>query len=234
MLIGLCAVALILGVAQKRKHDAHSVDAADGGQVTASTGNGEQTPAPATTRSSFQRREATPSPVPARSQRTEPSPQTRQLVKNLSELDARPGLLTPEKAEAWRKDLSLLLNESRSAVPAIAEFLQKNQDLKFDPAVTNLLKEPTMRIALLRLLFDIPAPDNVDLEEEVLKTTTDPAEIALLAYQLEMQEPGKYREAIVEAAQFSLQRINTGTPLSHEVDLLAEVIKRYEVSTPAK
>jgi len=34
---------------------------------------------------------------------------------------------------------------------------------------TNLLQEPTLRIAFIEVLFNIPSPDNVDLQEQLLQ-----------------------------------------------------------------
>jgi hypothetical protein len=66
------------------------------------------------------------------------------------------------------------------------------------------LGEPTLRIALLKVLFDIPTPDNVQLQEKVLQSATDPREIAVLAKQLEQQEPGEHYRSIIQAAKRGL------------------------------
>lgn len=151
------------------------------------------------------------------------------MVKSLAEIDARPGALTPERAAAWQRDLLELLNHGKDAVPALAEFFQKNQDVRFDSEPdANLLGEPTLRIALIKSLFDIPAPDNVQLQEQVLRTTADPAEIALLARQLEMQEPGKHRDAIMTAATAALGAARTGNAPARDTSLMIKLLKEFD------
>lgn len=159
----------------------------------------------------------------------EPSARTRQLVTLLSQVDVRPGALSREKAAAWRRTVLELLNEGTAAVPAIAEYLQTNADLRFDggPAA-KLLREPTLRIALIKVLFDIPAPDNVDLQRQVLRVTTDPDEVVLLARQLEMQERGKHRTEIISAARASLDRARQGAFPGRDTSAVVTLLKKYE------
>lgn len=153
----------------------------------------------------------------------------RQLVTTLSQVDGRPGAFTPEKAEAWRRDLLALLDEGTAAVPAIAEFLQTNVDVRFDSGPgTKPLEERTLRLALIRVLFDIPTPDNVDLQVQVLRVTRDPDEVVLLAHQLEMQEKGKHRDAIIAAARASLDSVRKGEFPGRNTRELDKLLKQYQ------
>ena len=44
------------------------------------------------------------------------------------------------------------------------EFFATNHDVRFDSNPgTNLLEEPSLRIALIKVLFDLPAPENLKL-----------------------------------------------------------------------
>lgn len=166
--------------------------------------------------------------APGRS-RTERAAHARQLVTTLVQIDVRSGTLTQEKADLWRRDLLSLLDDGTEAVPPIAEFLQKRTDVRFDVGPgTNLLGDPTLRIAFIKVLFDIPTPDNVDLQKQVLGVTTDPDEVVLLARQLDMQEPGHHREAIVNAARASLESVRRGEFPGRDARAVAELLKRYQ------
>jgi hypothetical protein len=156
----------------------------------------------------------------------EPQVDARELVKRLSEINPQSGALTPEKAAQWQRDILELIGQGTAAVPPLQEFFQKNQDVRFDSSPgANLLGEPSLRIAFLKVLSDLPAPENVELEEKVLRTTKDPREVALLARQLELQEPGKYREAITEAAKAALQKANDDGLRSRDVKQLVKILQ---------
>jgi hypothetical protein len=160
----------------------------------------------------------------------EPEPvDARELVKNLSEINLQATEITAEKAEQWHQDILKLVGQGAAAVPPLREFFQRNVDVRFDSGPgTNLLQEPTLRIAFLRVLFDIPRPLNVELQEQVLRTTTDPDEIALLARQLELQEPKTHRESIIEAASTALKRASNGQLSDRDTSPLVELLKKYE------
>ncbi len=85
-----------------------------------------------------------------------------------------------------------------------------------------------MRIALLKLLSDVPDPKALEVQAQVLQTTKDPVEIALVARQLDLQEPGKYRYQIVAAARAVLDRINRGQLPAMDLEPLLETLKAYE------
>jgi len=152
----------------------------------------------------------------------------RQLIKSLSEINLQPGELTPEKADKWKQDLEQLIEQGSATVPPLREFFQSHADMRFDSGSgTNLLGEPSLRIAFMKVLFDVPTPDNVDLQEEVLRTTTDPAEVALLARQMEAQEPGKYRDLIISTAQESLTQAKSGRWPGQNTGPLIKILKQY-------
>lgn len=155
----------------------------------------------------------------------------RDLVRSLSEIRVQPGELTPEKADKWRENILMLINQGTEAVPAVEDFLQSNVDQRFDTGSgTNLLGEPTLRIALIKVLLDIPAPANVELQGKLLRTTNDPDEIALLARQLELQEPGKFREASIKAASAALVRVGKGGFPSRYTTQLVELLQELQAA----
>jgi hypothetical protein len=153
-----------------------------------------------------------------------------QLVKTLSEVNLQPGELTPEKADKWKQNLERLTEQGIAALPVLREFFQRNDDVRFDSRSAGLLGEPTLRIAFLKVLSDIPNPDNVDLEEQILRSTADPDEIVLLDRQLEMQEPGKYRELVIEASKLALQKARDGGLTSRDTAPLVKLLERYGVT----
>jgi hypothetical protein len=167
-------------------------------------------------------------PLASNSPEPRPPVDASELVKRLNEINLQPGELTPDKANEWKQDLVELIEQGRAAVPALREFFQRNEDLRFDAnSGTNLLGESTLRTAFMKVLFDIPAPENVELQIEVLRNTTDPDEIALLARQLELQEPGEHREAILNAASAALERARNGELPGRDTDQLVKLIKSH-------
>src|SRR4051812_6326985 len=66
------------------------------------------------------------------SRRPEPSAESRQLVKNLLQIDFSKGPITAEQAASWKTQVTNLVQAGATAVPAIREFLEQNKDLAFD------------------------------------------------------------------------------------------------------
>ena len=170
-----------------------------------------------------------PPPVTAATvSQPEPSGPARELVKSLIDIGLQRDAMTTESVEGWHKTVADLLQLGAEAVPALGEFLQKHEDVRFDPdPAINLLGEPTLRIAFLKLLSDLPGPQNLELQEQVLRTSADPDEIAVVARQLEMQEPGKYRQAIVESATATLAKARKGESPGHDDSPLVKILEQY-------
>lgn len=158
-----------------------------------------------------------------------PSERTKQLVTTLSEIDVRPGAVTPAAADTWQRNLAALQDFGIEAVPAIAEYFQKNTDVRFDAGPgPNLLGVSTLRMAFMKVLFDIPTPDNVDLQLQVLAVTNDPDEVVLLASQLDMQEPKKHRLLVIDAARRSLASARQGQFPGRDTGPVAKLLQTYE------
>lgn len=206
MIAGLVVIAVVF-IAMHRKPEGQAVGPAPIADLQAKNDSKPATP------------EATaPVPTPAVAQadstvaptNTDRSAVARELVKRLSEIEMQPGGITPESAAKWNRDLESLVEQGTAAIQPLDEFFQSKTDVRFDMGTTNLLGEPSLRMAFIEVLFNIPAPDNVDLQERILRETSDPAEVALLGRQLEAQEPGKYKGLIVYAAQTALDQANHG------------------------
>jgi hypothetical protein len=220
--IGLGAVALVVVASKHRKPGDHAANpGAESAQVPESSEASKVAPEP-----------VSPSPAPSAvttaPSNPDPAAVARQLIKSLSEVKMQSGDITPEKAEKWHRNLEELIETGTAAVPPLQEFFQGHVDVRFDSGPgTNLLGEPSLRIAFMKVLFDIPSPDNVNLQEQVLRNTTDPGEVDLLARQLELQEPGTYRDLIVLTARVSLEQARTGQWPGRDTGPLVKILNQY-------
>ncbi len=165
------------------------------------------------------------SPAPPR---PEPSPYTRQLVNSLTQLDWARGPLTAEQAAEWKNSLQQLVQQGAAAVPAIREFLERNQDVAFDPAGNGqLLGQSTLRLAMLDALQAIGGPEALELALQTLPTATQPREIAQLARMLEQQAPEQHREAILQAARQALANASAGKLAGADMGPVFGVLQQY-------
>lgn len=160
--------------------------------------------------------------------RTEPTPFTRQLVTSLTQLDIRGGAVTPEQAVQWKQGMQQLVQQGAAAVPAIREFLEKNLDLRFDGVQGgNVNGYPSLRAGLFDALSQISGPEAVEVSRQVLRTTADPLEIALLARNLEQQAPGQYRSEALTAAHQTLMQAAQDPANARDVAPLYQVFQTY-------
>ncbi len=200
------------------------------------TGTGEPEPAPtppadslpANSASATPRPPATPPTVPA-VRLPEPTPETRALVSALANLDLKSTPLTPEAAAAWKDSLGRLAQSGAAGLPAIQEFLALNKDIAFDavPGAAALLGSSSLRLSLLEALGNVNTPDGLALSSQILQSTTDPREIALLAQNLERNAPEQYREAALAAARGAMAEAAAGRLTGKDVGPLFDVLARY-------
>jgi hypothetical protein len=105
------------------------------------------------------------------------------------------------------------------ALPAIREFLKRNEDVyynagdlsptgertqvssSFNPARTDFLAPPSLRLGLLDVLKRIGGPEAEDILAQTLATTGRGVEVAYLTRILEEIAPEKHRDAAVAAAK---------------------------------
>lgn len=162
-------------------------------------------------------------PAETKPGRPEPSSYTRRLMEILSDVDPKTPM-TPEKAAQWKQALQQLAQEGAGALPAIQQFLDKNQDVRLDGS---LLGETTLRTALIKVLDSIGGSEAIAFEAQWMQTTTDPNEIALLARQLDKQAPEQYRQLALQAAQSALALANSGKLQDRDVGPLFSLIQQY-------
>jgi hypothetical protein len=137
--------------------------------------------------------------------------QVRQWVSSLVALDLKSGSISVEQAAAWKQNLQQLIGAGTQAVPAIREFLGRNQDIDLSalPGGKQLGYDST-RQALFGALTRIGGPEAQALLLDTLHTTADPGELALLAKNLETLAPGQNRDQILSAARETLQMALNG------------------------
>jgi hypothetical protein len=159
--------------------------------------------------------------------RPEPSAYTKRLMDILSDVDPKTPM-TPEKAAQWKQALQQLAQEGAGALPAIQQFLDRNQDVKLDfGGDTNIIGESTLRTALIKVLDNIGGPEAMAFEAQWMQSTTDPNEIAMLARQLEKQAPEQYRQLALEAAQAALSMAASGKLPDRDVGPLFSLLQQY-------
>jgi DNA-binding IscR family transcriptional regulator len=166
--------------------------------------------------------------------RVEASPQTRQLVASLTNLDLSHGQITREQAQQWKEGLQALTQQGVTAVPAIREFLEQNQDLNFAAVKGGgQLGQSSVRAALIDVLQQIGGPESTALMLQTLQTTALPSEIALLARNLEQQAPGQYRQETLNAVNDVLAMAEKGQLAGWDVGALFQVLQSYGDATTA-
>lgn len=160
--------------------------------------------------------------------RMEPTPETRGLVSALANLDLK-APLTAEAAAAWRENLARLVQSGAVALPAIQEFLALKKDVNFESVAgaAGLLGSTSLRMSLLDALGNISGPEALAVSAQVLQSTTDPREIALLARNLERQAPEQYRDAAMAAARAAMAEATAGRLAGKDIGPLFDVLRAY-------
>src|SRR5205823_7587961 len=147
-------------------------------------------------------------PVQSRQIRTR---SINQWVSSLVALDLKSGSISAEQAATWKQNLRQLIGAGTQAVPAIKEFLGRNQDIDlYALPGGKQLGSYTTRQALFGALTQIGGPEAEALLRDTLHTTADPGELAILAKSLETLAPGQNRDEILSAARETLQMAANG------------------------
>lgn len=157
----------------------------------------------------------------------EPTPETRQLVNGLVFLNLSGGPLTAEQAAAWKENLRHLVQQGDLSVPAIREFLEKNQEVIYGADASALLGYASARMAMLDALTQIGSSQAASTLDGVLKSTADPHEIAQVAWDLEKLSPGAYKWETLDAARQTLALAASGGLPGVEVAPLFQVLQQY-------
>ena len=162
-----------------------------------------------------------------------PTVQAQRLIARLSSVRLVEGKATEDAVNAFRGDLLRLESLDVAALPAMEEFFDRREDVRYDTGPgTNIVGIPSLRIALMQLLLDISAPANEEFQGRLLTKVADPEEVVLLTRQLEIAVPGQFRNEIVDAAKASLQMIQEGRFPGRDPASLLKILERFPVVEP--
>jgi hypothetical protein len=150
----------------------------------------------------------------------------QQLIERLTE--AGTGKLSAEKAAEFKRHFQDLASQGAAAIPAIRQFLDRNQDVALDEAgEVGQVGYASVRAGLFDVLRQIGGREATDVLVGTLRSTADPAEIALMARYLEELAPGQYRREAVNAARETLDQLGRGQLQAREAGPLFQVLQSY-------
>jgi len=178
-------------------------------------------------------------PTPVDSPTTTNSP--AEIVARLRALKTGAGPARSRAARQAIRGLEELIAAGPAALPAIREFLTRNEDVDFEFAPTqgkgargvpnDFVLPPSLRFGLLDVAKQIGGADGEKLLAEVLASTGRAVEVAWLARVLQEMAPDKYRESALASARELLARPPTVDPASpldrNERDNLFSVLAMY-------
>jgi hypothetical protein len=159
------------------------------------------------------------------------SPYTQALVQNLKNLDISHGTLSAEQVGFWKQEYKKLLDAGPDAVPAIREILEQNVNVDFSAVQNgNQLGVRNLREALFDALGQAGGAEANALMADVMRSTVNPEEIAMLAGRLGAAAPGAYSDAIVAAARSALANasLNPNGPFANaDMGPLFETLQKF-------
>lgn len=151
-----------------------------------------------------------PLPLPSGSVPETTPADPRDLVSALVALDGKKPI-TPEQAQKWKDSLQQLVRQGLAAVPAIQEFLMRNQDANY-AGVNGAegLGYNSLRSAMLDALTQIGGPDTTQAMLQIMQNSVFPTDIATLAKTLDTQGGGAYQQNILDAVRAQLNWGSSG------------------------
>src|SRR5258708_5104360 len=159
---------------------------------------------------------------------------SQQIIGQLAQVDLSKGELTSEQAQAMAQNLKKLAQQGAAAVPAIREFLDRNQDMIFeDVKGAKEVGYSSLRAGLLDALKQIGGPEALGLMASTLQTTADPREIAMLARNLEEAAPGQFSQETLNSVRETLAQAAKGDLGKRDVGPLFQVLQTLGDATVA-
>jgi len=150
------------------------------------------------------------------------------IIAALAQTDLGHGPLTAAQVDAWRRNLQQLSHLKTAAVPALQQFLEKNQDLVFDnDADRQATGCSSLRRALLDALESNSGPEAETAALAVLQRTADPTEIATISRFLDRLAPGKHAQPAIAAARETLKLAASPGWDGRDIAPLLEVLKHF-------
>jgi len=171
-----------------------------------------------------------PAPFPAQTPPEAVPPSTAQeVIARVGQPDFFASGISPQKAEELKRSFKQLVEEGAGAVPAIRAYLDRFQDIDFDPVgVAKQVGYSSLRMGMLDALRQIGTPEAMELSLQTLQTTADPQEIGFLAKGLEKQlPPDQFRSVVLAAASETLAQALSGQWTGRNVTPLFEVLQKY-------
>lgn len=135
--------------------------------------------------------------------------------------------MSGEEITQWKDAFRALVQQGNASLPAIQEFLRKNQDVDYGPSGPDSTGYSSARRALFDALRQIAGPQATGVALEALESTADPHEVALLTKVLDPQSSGEHRADVLAAARDSLAMAIRGELPGRDVGPLFEVFGRY-------
>jgi hypothetical protein len=160
-----------------------------------------------------------------------PTPETRQLVDSLVNLQSDNGVLSQEQVAGWKENLQKLIQQGSVGVPAIREFLAKNTEIDFGPGGKEMFGYASARNAMFDALTQIGGAEAIAAFSDTLQTSADPREVAMLAQALEKLDPEQHRQEALEAARQTLAMAAEEKLPGRDVAPLFEVFEKYGDAT---
>lgn len=150
------------------------------------------------------------------------------IVATLAAIEAPNGRLSAPATATLQRHLAALAALGTNALPAIRDFLQRNQDVYFDaPEGANFAVAPSLRVALLEVAGNVPGPDTLALLKNAFQATADPTELATLAKLLDHLEPGKHRADCLRAARETLALAGSSGWDGRDVAPVFEMLREF-------
>ena len=152
----------------------------------------------------------------------------QKLIANLSSIDLSRGQLSAEQVKELNQNIKKIASQGVAAIPAIKEFLERNQDLNFSEfSGGNPTDYPSLRLGLIDALQKIGGPEAIEVGIQTLQTTADPLEVGMLVRNLEKQAPEQYRELELKAAREAFSMAANLQSDGRNLNPLFEVFQKY-------
>jgi hypothetical protein len=125
-------------------------------------------------------------------------------LASLTQFDGK-NPLTAEQAQAWKQSLQQLVRQGAASIPAIQEFLAKNQDASH--ANPDSAAQPgfsSLRAGLIDALGQIGGAEATAAMLQILQTSTIPSDVADLAKAMGQSATGEYQQEFLAAVRQQL------------------------------
>jgi hypothetical protein len=212
-------IALAIGVASAAFFVSHRLNSRHAAELLAreATWQQEKAELEAALENAKALRPQAPAPVktlpPAPEKSIKPTP--AELIARLRALRIAPGAGQSRTARLAIHDFEELIAAGPAALPAIREFLARNEDIDFaagqgkggrSGVTDEFIMAPSLRFGFFDVVKQIGGADAEKLLADTLETTGRGAELAWLARALQGMAPNKYREVALAAARELLSR----------------------------